>query len=89
MDRGYDSPCLHFSQVGPEIVGGNFRSWAEAVSAHYRGEAIVAGKVTSPFDLPGRGWEGEGAYFHESSLDLKAITGLPDLKDNILPMGVL
>ena len=89
MDRGYDSPCLHFSQVGPEIVGGNFRSWAEAVSAHYRGEAIVAGKVTSPFDLPGRGWEGEDAYFHESSLDLKAITGLPDLKQNILPIGVL
>ena len=35
-------------------------------------------------------WIGEGdQHFYASSLDLKAITGIPDLKDNIMPTGVL
>ena len=34
-------------------------------------------------------WLGDDQYYCHSSLDLKAITGLPDLKDNILPIGVL
>lgn len=34
-------------------------------------------------------WLGDDQYYFHSSLDLKAITGLPDLKDNILPIGVL
>lgn len=34
-------------------------------------------------------WLGDDQYYCHSSLDLKAITGLPNLKDNILPIGVL
>lgn len=34
-------------------------------------------------------WVGDDQYYCHSSLDLKALTGLPDLKDNILPIGVL
>ena len=34
-------------------------------------------------------WLGDDQYYCHSSLDLKTITGLPDLKDNILPIGVL
>lgn len=34
-------------------------------------------------------WVGEDADYLYSSLDLKSITGLPDLKDNIRPIGVI
>ena len=34
-------------------------------------------------------WLGDDQYYCHSSLDLKALTGLPDLKDNIMPIGVL
>ena len=79
----------HFDLVGPEIHSPILGVVDSIQAEFYRGEAIVAGKVGSPFDLPGRGWVGEDQYFYESSLDLKAITGIPDLKDNILPIGAI
>ena len=45
------------------------------------------GGVLTP--IPVGAWVGDDQYYCHSSLDLKAITGLPDLKDNILPIGVL
>ena len=76
--------------VGPQIIGAFHNDDGEYVNAaFYKGEAIVAGKVGSPFGLPDKGWTGGDKYFYESSLDLKAITGIPDLKDDILPIGVV
>lgn len=80
---------FQYDFVGPEIhtplEGVSDRMQAE----FYRGEVIVAGVVESPFDLPGRGWQGDDKYFYESSLDLKAITGIPDLSNNINPIGTI
>ena len=54
------------------------------------------GEFTSEWPGPGNkthfvrsAWLGDDQYYCHSSLDLKAITGLSDLKDDILPIGVL
>lgn len=49
-------------------------------------DEFVGGVLTH---IPAGAWVGDDQYYCHSSLDLKAITGLPDLKDNILPIGVL
>jgi len=67
-------------------------------AAFYGGESLYAGKVDNSICLAhnfnntsdaGNGWTGDAGYFWKSSLDLKAITGMADLTDNILPIGTL
>ena len=70
----------------------------------YKNEWIYAGRVETTLGPIGKrveivngvlttvevgAWRGEDQYYFHSSLDLKDITGLPDLKANILPIGVL
>lgn len=73
--------------------------------AKYKGEWIYAGRIENTFGGTGEyvvnqgapsshtiqrsAWMGDSQYYFHSSLDIKAITGLPDLKNNILPIGVL
>ena len=75
--------------VGPEILFSSPMGFAQA--EFYEGEAIVAGEFPAPF-VGGRKVWGENdddGFFHESSLDLKEITGIENLKNNILPIGVI
>lgn len=88
MRRGYGEPGHFYDLVGPEIFAPLRASDDVCQVEFYGGEVIAAGRIGSPLRLDGRGWTGDEAYFLEASLDLKAITGLPDLKDNIFPMGV-
>jgi hypothetical protein len=60
------------------------RYYTSAVYLEYKGEYIMAGKVASPI-YSSEEWE---RHFWRSSLDLKEITGIADLDDNILPIGV-
>lgn len=77
-----------YELVGPEIacpiIDGSY-----AVVARYKSERIVAGDVGATLGPEQNCWVGDDRFFHTSSLDLKAITGIPDLKQNILPIGVL
>ncbi len=72
--------------------------------ARYQGEWLYAGRIENTLggigmgqryidgswvDVPLGAWHGEDQYYYHSSLDLPAITGMPDLKKNILPIGVL
>ena len=68
----------------------------------YKDQWIYAGRIentlggtgtfTSGFS-PGShtrsAWLGDDQYYFHSSLDLSALTGMPDLSQNILPIGVL
>jgi len=40
-------------------------------------------------DIQDAGWLGDAQYYFFSNLDLKEITGMPDLSDNILPIGAI
>ena len=80
---------LRYDLVGPEIMFPRVGVTDSMQAEFYRGEAVVAGSVGSPFGLPGRGWQGDSQHFYESSLDLKAITGIADLGDNISPIGLI
>jgi len=55
----------------------------------YRDEWIFAGRIDFPVGRNNLLWEAEEGSYMYSSLDLKAITGMPDLSDNILPIGVI
>ena len=72
--------------------------------ARYKGEWLYAGRIESTLggvgtrwgsvngqwtEYPVGAWLGDDQYYCHSSLNLKAIAGLPDLKNNILPIGVL
>ena len=79
---------IRYELVGPEIASPIVdRSYA--VVALYKDEHIVAGDVGATLGPEQNCWVGDDRFFHTSSLDLKAITGIPDLKQNILPIGTL
>ena len=68
----------------------------------YKGEWLYAGRIENTLGGTGEfnsgyspglrrrsAWFGDDQYYFHSSLDLKAITKLPALSQNILPIGVL
>lgn len=57
--------------------------------AEHDGEYILGGKIGHITGLRKYGFTGDDRYFWRSSLDLKSITGIGDMSDNILPMGVI
>jgi len=57
--------------------------------AKYRDEWICYMGFSNPIGFSDGAWTGEDKYYMGSSLDLKAITGIADLSDNILPFGVI
>ena len=72
--------------------------------ATYKGDWLYAGRIetslggigtrqeyngTAMVTVDVGAWQGEDQYYRHSSLDLPALTGMPDLKQNILPIGVL
>lgn len=77
-----------YELVGPEIAS-PVMDGSYAVVALYKGERIIAGDVGATLGQEQNCWVGDDRFFHTSSLDLKAITGIPDLKQNILPIGIL
>lgn len=77
-----------YELVGPEIAS-PIMDGSYAVVALYKGERIIAGDVGATLGQEQNCWVGDDRFFHTSSLDLKAITGIPDLKQNILPIGIL
>lgn len=89
MGRGNESPITLPQIVGPRFYRGRYLNQPLAHLVRYGGHSIAAGKVNNPFGFIGGGWVGDDGYFWQSTLNLKAITGLPDLKDNIMPIGVL
>jgi len=40
-------------------------------------------------DIKDVGWLGDDQYYFFSNLDVREITGMPDLSDNILPIGII
>lgn len=86
--EGFGKKEYYFSDlVGPEIL---FTSPLGYVQAEfYDDEAIVAGEFATPFTSARPLWTGDDKFFYKSSLDLKAITGVEDLKNDILPIGVI
>ena len=77
-----------YELVGPEIAS-PVMDGSYVVVALYKGERIIAGDVGATLGPKQKSWVGEDRFFHTSSLNLKAITGMPDLKQNILPIGIL
>lgn len=77
-----------YELVGPEIAS-PVMDGSYVVVALYKGERIIAGDVGATLGPEQKSWVGEDRFFHTSSLNLKAITGMPDLKQNILPIGIL
>lgn len=88
--EAFGKKSYYFSDlVGPEILFPSSVGFAQA--EFYEDEAIVAGEFPAPF-VEGRKVWGENdddGFFYESSLDLKEITGIENLKNNILPIGVI
>ena len=81
VDRTGDTP------VGP--VDFSINGLADVSFVRYRDEHLMAGQFGQVFGLKKHGQQGDDQYFWRSSLDLKEITGVEDLSDNILPIGVV
>lgn len=82
-----------FLFVGPLFLSGITGFFGRARNQRtevvtYGGEYLVAGCIQRPFPITESTDPPTPRYFWDSSLDLKAVTGL-DLDDNILPIGVL
>jgi len=83
VDRTYD-----FGQpAGPTDYSIN--GLADAFFVRYRDEYLLGGQFGQVFGLKKHGQQDDDQYFWRSSLDLKEVTGVDDLSDNILPMGVI
>lgn len=80
---------IYHDLVGPEIAMPVFDPHHYVEVALYKDEHIVAGEVGNTLGAEEHSWQDDDRYFYSSSLDLKAITGLSDLKQNIMPIGVL
>jgi len=57
--------------------------------ARYNNEWVFAGRASLPVGREQDTWTGDDKYYWASSLDLKSITGITDLSDNILPIGCI
>ena len=80
----------HHELIGPEMsmaLADQGQPYIEV--ALYKDEHIVAGDVGATLGQEKDAWQNDDRHFYDASIDLKAITGLPDLKDNIMPIGVL
>ena len=76
--------------VGPTFVTPMISDRLHRVeAATYKDEFIVAGLIERTIGKKENHADGERTYFHKSSLDLKEISGYADLKQNILPIGVI
>lgn len=76
--------------IGPQIMG-YFPSINvnESQAALYKAEHIFAGRINTTLGGNEFGFQGDDQYYLHSSLDLRAITGVPDLSNNVLPIGVI
>lgn len=82
----------------------NYQRVEQLRYAHYKGEFLLAGRLESTLGPVGSdvvwngstwvdtelgAWKGEDQWYRISTLDLPEITGIDDLAQNILPIGVL
>lgn len=81
--------------VGPVILDDGYETdpdldlrEEELRAAHYGGQAIYAG-ILGTFLRGVQSWSGDARYYRASTLNLPEITGVDNLSDNILPIGVL
>lgn len=89
-------PCFYVAN-GPDILfnpGTGTRNYGiaevfDVEHAEHDGETITAVKLGVVFGLEKHGRQGDEQYDYRSTLDLADITGVDDLKKNIMPIGVL
>lgn len=85
------------SQVGTSVSHGvpmslGSQASVDFLAAFHRDEFVYAGKVSNTIRVGpdyGTAWYGDDEFIRHSSLPLEQITGIPDLAQNILPIGVL
>lgn len=94
----YVAPQAAFLVASPDVwvtgydgsgINLGFSSTLKSTLSEHDGHYVMAGEIGQINGIRKYEFTGDDRYFWRSSLDLKSITGIGDMSDNILPMGVI